>query len=413
MHLVRRKRGEAAALPDGVVARMQISPYRVQLAGIEKAPVSYEPLLRTYQAAGVVREDAGGLVVPLEIAPRHASWLRNCRNVTVRCNDTDGSESCAGQLRFHGPPAGQGGQSRSASVVISDRECGLESGMMVDVTCLVPVSELEPFRSLPTDPPPLMPGESRQLFSCPEHPDLVETSPGRCAVEGNDLAARPIAENQRLRWWCPMHPAVTADHSGQRCQECGGMRLRPRVISYQPKGKVLTIPESAVVDTGMQTIVFIETMPGMFDGVRVVLGPRCGQSYAVVSGLEAGQQIAVAGAFLLDAETRLNPGLASSYFGAAAKGQTTASSRSVTVAGAGEGASEDRSPLANLDPLDRPNAARQKICPVTRKALGSMGTPVRVALHNRIVFLCCSGCKAALEADPARYLAILEPRPVP
>src|SRR5690349_16762623 len=31
MALVRRKRGEAVALPDGVVARMQLSPYRIQL----------------------------------------------------------------------------------------------------------------------------------------------------------------------------------------------------------------------------------------------------------------------------------------------------------------------------------------------------------------------------------------------
>ena len=44
MDLVRRKRGEAVALPDGVVARMQISPYRVQLAGIRTSPVGYEPL---------------------------------------------------------------------------------------------------------------------------------------------------------------------------------------------------------------------------------------------------------------------------------------------------------------------------------------------------------------------------------
>jgi len=55
-------------------------------------------------------------------------------------------------------------------------------------------------------------------------------------------------------------------------------------------------------------------MPGTFDGVEVVLGPRCGDWYPVVKGLEAGQRVAVSGAFLLDAETRLNPSLASSYF---------------------------------------------------------------------------------------------------
>ena len=37
MNLVRRKKGEAVPLPDGVFVRMQLSPYRVQLAGIQTA----------------------------------------------------------------------------------------------------------------------------------------------------------------------------------------------------------------------------------------------------------------------------------------------------------------------------------------------------------------------------------------
>jgi membrane fusion protein, copper/silver efflux system len=120
-----------------------------------------------------------------------------------------------------------------------------------------------------------------------------------------------------------MHPAVTADHPGEACKECGGMILRPRVVSFQPAGKVLAVPEAAVVDTGLKTVVFVETMPGMYDGVEVVLGPRCGNAYPVVRGLEAGQNVVAAGAFLLDAETRLNPSLAASYFGASARDAVT------------------------------------------------------------------------------------------
>ena len=80
---------------------------------------------------------------------------------------------------------------------------------------------------------------------------------------------------------------------------------------------MLAVPQSAVVDTGARKVVFVEGMPGMFDGVEVTLGPRCGDFYPVERGLEPGQRIATAGAFLLDAETRLNPSLAASYFGAA------------------------------------------------------------------------------------------------
>jgi hypothetical protein len=187
------------------------------------------------------------------------------------------------------------------------------------------------------------------------------------------------------------------------------MPLKPRIVSYQPAGRVLAVPDSAVVDTGLRKIVFVETMPGMFDGVELVLGPRCENSYPVVSGLEAGQRVAVAGAFLLDAETRLNPSLASSYFGAGGGSQTAASANSVTVSAA----TDDRLAVSNLDPADRKIAERQRICPVTRKVLGSMGTPVRMLIAGRVVFLCCSGCKDAIQAAPARYLAVLDANAAP
>src|SRR4029079_9911244 len=72
-----------------------------------------------------------------------------------------------------------------------------------------------------------------------------------------------------------------------------------------------------LVDRGRLCVVFVGTMAGMFDGVEVALGPRCGDYYPVIKGLEAGQKIATVGAFLIDAEARLSPDLASAYFGAA------------------------------------------------------------------------------------------------
>ena len=56
MDLVRRKRGEATLLPEGVVARMQLSPYRIQLAGIKTAVVARRPLAREIILAGRVIE---------------------------------------------------------------------------------------------------------------------------------------------------------------------------------------------------------------------------------------------------------------------------------------------------------------------------------------------------------------------
>lgn len=256
----------------------------------------------------------------------------------------------------------------------------LRTGSRVIVRARKPVADLEPFRSLPADPPPLRKDEPRTVYACPAHAEVLAEKPGKCPIDGKDgLEPRPLLANQRLGWWCPMHPGVTADRPGGQCKDCGGMTLVPRVVTYRPKGQVLAVPESAVVQTGSRSVVFVERMPGMFDGVEVVLGPRSGDLYPVVSGLEPGQRVASAGAFLLDAETRLNPSLAAGYFGAT------------------RGRSEATSPPPSAEP--------RGTCPVTGKPLGSMGPPVTITVNGRSVVLCCSGCEGKVRKSPEKYLS--------
>lgn len=47
--------------------------------------------------------------------------------------------------------------------------------------------------------------------------------------------------------------------------------------------------------------------------------------------------------------------------------------------------------------------ARQKICPVSGKPLGSMGDPVAVDVNGQRVFVCCAGCVNAVKSDPAKF----------
>ncbi len=47
--------------------------------------------------------------------------------------------------------------------------------------------------------------------------------------------------------------------------------------------------------------------------------------------------------------------------------------------------------------------ARQKLCPVSGKFLGSMGQPVRVDLGGQKVFVCCAGCVNEVKANPLKY----------
>lgn len=47
--------------------------------------------------------------------------------------------------------------------------------------------------------------------------------------------------------------------------------------------------------------------------------------------------------------------------------------------------------------------ARQEICPVSGKPLGSMGEPVAVGVEGQTLYVCCAGCVDAINADPAKY----------
>jgi hypothetical protein len=357
MALVRRKKGEAVPLPDGVVARMQLSPYRVQLAGIQTAAVEYRPLVREVVTAGFVEAgaDPAHVNVRVEVSDRDLPLLTDGQTVEVS------SEAFAGRVPFRGRVR-LGGATPSGSrplrvrIEIDNPRQELRPGLFVTARVQVPAGQL---------------------------PWLSETSlqewQNRTAV---DLAARAI-----------FAPGGTGALGGvgPLVQSAVGQAQRQR-------GQVLAVPESAVVDTGSRRVVYVESMPGTFDGVEVALGPRCGEYYPVLRGLEAGQRVATVGAFLVDAETRLNPSIAAGYFGAAR------GSGAVAAAPARPEPSAEAQALLALAPADRELAARQKVCPVTGQKLGSMGPPARVVVEGKTVFVCCEGCEDELRRNAKKYL---------
>jgi hypothetical protein len=64
--------------------------------------------------------------------------------------------------------------------------------------------------------------------------------------------------------------------------------------------------------------------------------------------------------------------------------------------------------MAKLSPEDRAKAEAQNICPVSNEPLGSMGTPIKVTVDGRDVFVCCDGCDDELKANFAKYADQLE-----
>ncbi|TWT51408.1 Archaeal TRASH domain protein [Rubripirellula amarantea] len=51
--------------------------------------------------------------------------------------------------------------------------------------------------------------------------------------------------------------------------------------------------------------------------------------------------------------------------------------------------------------------AAQKVCPVMDEPLGGMGTPIKVMVGDKPIYLCCKGCIKKIQAEPAKYLAMV------
>jgi Cu(I)/Ag(I) efflux system membrane fusion protein len=81
------------------------------------------------------------------------------------------------------------------------------------------------------------------------------------------------------------------------------------ILITHAMGDGLTIPASAVLQSGERDIVFRAAAVGRFVPVQVKIGPlRFGDRFQVLEGLKAGDQVAVSGNFLIDSESRLEAG---------------------------------------------------------------------------------------------------------
>ena len=71
------------------------------------------------------------------------------------------------------------------------------------------------------------------------------------------------------------------------------------------KTKVVTVPVSAVIDSGKRQIVLIQQGEGRFEPREVKLGARSDTYVEVIEGVKDGEQVVVAANFLIDAESNL------------------------------------------------------------------------------------------------------------
>jgi multidrug efflux pump subunit AcrA (membrane-fusion protein) len=462
MNLSKRKKGEAGAtaeaLPAGVVTRLQLSPYKVVTANIRTWDVNYEPLTKKIETVGKVQFDERGLSrISARVKGRLDKLYANVTGQMVHVSDPladiyspdlvntvqdlfntreeRDKELIRVRLRRWGvddqqiktmektgkpityvtiPATAHGYVVKKYQV---EGESVEEGAPLYDLADLATVwIEAQVYENdtaflkkglsvrATAESLPNREFAGKLAFVDPYLDPISRTLRVRFDVDNPDHMKRPEV-SLRPNMWVRVLIDVPAGQLGQQ---------------YPSRdGRILAVPEGAVVFTGSQKIVYRQESPGVFDAVQVELGPLLTGAdgngyYPVTKGLGAGDRVVTTGSYLLDAETKVSGSAGSIYYGGtggSSKGgqgdmavrPTTPEDEQATVKGN----------LAKLSTPDRRLAEAQKFCPVRKSLLGSMGPPVKVLLKDQPVFLCCKGCEKQAKADPDRTLAEVEKRKAP
>ncbi|HLJ74578.1 MAG TPA: efflux RND transporter periplasmic adaptor subunit [Thermoanaerobaculia bacterium] len=81
------------------------------------------------------------------------------------------------------------------------------------------------------------------------------------------------------------------------------------VILQAPAGTSVAVPDSAVMNTGTRSVVFIALGNGEFAPRQVITGAKTNGFYAIRSGVQPGERVVVDANFLVDSESRLKSAL--------------------------------------------------------------------------------------------------------
>jgi Cu(I)/Ag(I) efflux system membrane fusion protein len=253
--------------------------------------------------------DLSHVWVQAQIYEDQLDMVRQGQTVEATVNSFPG-QVFPGKVAFIDPVLNPATRTVNVRYDLPNVDLKLRPGMYATVTLKTPVTETPMFQAM-TAPA----GSSkRPLPTASLSPQEQKICPVTKAKLGSMGEPISVDVEQRKIWVC--------------CEGCPP-KLKAQPAKYlavlaPPADGVLSVPETAVIDSGDRKVVYVETQPGVFEGRQVVLGPRIGDRFPVLDGLTQGDKVAAAGAFLIDAESRLNPAAVT----APAKGSGASQARS-------------------------------------------------------------------------------------
>jgi len=162
-----------------------------------------------------------------------------------------------------------------------------------------------------------------------------------------------------------------------------GLLLRPDMfvdVEFRtPAPAGISVPAQAVLDSGMQKIVYVETSDGVFEPRPVELGTSFGSRVAVRHGLAEGDRVVTSGNFLIDSESRMKPAVLQ-----------TVNEKHDAAAPRG---TELHEMAMILDPVCGMSVDRKK----------AMAARHSENYRNEAFVFCSDKCQRKFHEDPARY----------
>ena len=139
-----------------------------------------------------------------------------------------------------------------------------------------------------------------------------------------------------------------------------------------PEG--LAIPMEAVLDSGLRQTVYVHQGDGLFAPREVTIGRHLGDQVEILQGLEPGEQIVLAGNFLLDSESRM---------------KQAAGASDMKPTAVGGGMAPDKDP----------------VCGMAIEAQADQTTHLYTTYQGTTYVFCANTCKQRFEKDPAQFSA--------
>jgi Cu(I)/Ag(I) efflux system membrane fusion protein len=204
--------------------------------------------------------------VYLDIYEYELSWVKYGQSVEIKSEAIPG-QSFTGRVGFINPVLNE--ESRTVKVLVSvdNTEKLLKPGMFVSAT--IHAELLADGKAAPTG--------VEGLWTCPTHPFVFQREPGQCPSSNVPLVQIPGG------------PKPDADQLP------------------------LVVPLTAVLDSGLRKLVYVERAKGQFVPVEIEVGPRTGDAYLVLGGLSEGDLVVTRGNVLLDSQFQIR-GLPSLFY---------------------------------------------------------------------------------------------------